>query len=87
MTVLQEKAVKLVMQIPDDSTILRLISFIENISINRKTNQESIGENQKRQAFQRLDTAWNRIEKYYPDGFDEKTEYAEAMRDRYGYTD
>ena len=86
MTLLQQQAVKLVMQIPDDSSVRRLISFIENMRFAREAVTAKVASEKKAEAFNYLNTVWDSISKYYPDGIDEAAEYEEAMKERYGYT-
>ena len=39
---------------------------------------------QRNYSFYYLKRVWDDIKQYYPDGFDEKREYEDAMRERYG---
>ena len=83
MTVLQEQAVQMVLNLSDEARIRKVIRFIEKIEPSSHLKKEADAD--KISAFNRLNSVWDKVKKYYPNGFDADAEYSRAMDERYGY--
>ena len=84
MTALQAQAVQMVLSMPDEQYIRKVIRFMETLPIpGEKSKNPTLKEyNEKLAIFQRLSLVWDKIQQYYPDGFDADREYEEAMKER-----
>lgn len=78
MTAIQEQAIQLIQQLPDEKiqAIITLASDEINL-INLQNTETSI---RKKKALQRLDD----LNLIFPDGFNEDEELEQAMEDKYG---
>lgn len=79
MSILQEQAVQMICGLSDDN-----VSFLIEI-IRRLMPEQTESEDEKRQAFHRLDAARTEIMQYLPSDFDPDKELEEARAERYGH--
>ncbi len=79
MSILQEQAVQMICGLSDDN-----VSFLIEI-IRRLMPEQAGSEDEKLQAFRRLDAARAEIKQYLPDDFDPDKELEEAREERYGH--
>ena len=87
MSILQEQIVKMINDLSDDNVSF-LIEVIQRLMPQKSYSSNSITLDEERmQAFYRLETARTEIHQYLPKDFDPDKELKEARAERYGNID